>query len=160
LDVCVSRAKTAPADRLEGQLALQAQAGHGRLDQPGIDTRIDQGSQGHITRDTTEAVEIANAHAWPPRLLDCGARYCGFILSLPPNSAIPESWPRNGEEIGTEARPGKAADAIERFAVRRDRMELVTDRLQLGQDFPGLDAGGGAGEIADLEEDPIDPPGL
>ena len=69
VDPGVSGAEAAAADGLERQLAGQPQAGDGRLDRAGIDPGIDQGPQGHVAGDAAEAVEIADAHALPPR---CG----------------------------------------------------------------------------------------
>ena len=66
-DLRVIGTEAAPADRLEDQLARQAEAGDGRLDRAGIDPGVGQGAERHVARDPAEAVEIADAHAVLPR---------------------------------------------------------------------------------------------
>ena len=59
-DLGVGRPESAAADRLERQLARQAQAGHGFLDGPAVDAGIDQGRQGHVAGNAAETIEIAD----------------------------------------------------------------------------------------------------
>ena len=50
---------------LERDAAGKTQARHGLLDRPGIDPGVHQGAEGHVPRNSTEAVEVSDAHSLP-----------------------------------------------------------------------------------------------
>ena len=66
LDAGVVGAEAAAADRLEGQLAGEAEALDGPHDRLGIDPGVDEGPERHVAGDPAETVEVGDAHARPP----------------------------------------------------------------------------------------------
>ena len=61
-----SRPETALFHGLERNAAGKTQARDGLLDRPGIDAGVHQGAKGHVPRNATEAVEIADTHSQAP----------------------------------------------------------------------------------------------
>ena len=60
-------------------------------------------------------------------------------------------------EVSTESRRRERSNAIGDLALGVDRVQLITVRFELIQEIHRLDAGSGARDVADLEQNQVDP---
>jgi hypothetical protein len=87
VDVNLGGGDSAAVDLFYLEAGVQVQGGGGLVEDGGIDTGIDEGSEEHVTTDAGEAVEIGDTHG---RIVSWAAGASGSVVRVPDGKRF--SW--------------------------------------------------------------------